>query len=160
MNRKAAAFIGAVALGACSSGGEQEGVAAPSPEACAQRFVEMARLWPAHPGAALSLNYLFEAPAESATLLKNGLEGIKPDISAALGDGADRLADEAAGKALGEDERPRLIYYAQQRPRIVYAPERAFSPDEARAHILEMCRLRDQGLVLRQVHLFVKAKGS
>jgi len=117
-------------------------------------------VWPEHPASALSMNYLFEASGETTAVLENGLDGLKPQISATLGDGADRLAEEAAGKALARDERPRLIYYAQRRPLLVYAPERAFSPEEGRAHIVDMCRLREQGFVLRQLHVFVKAKGA
>ncbi len=159
MKRKAFACIAALVLSGCSSGDEHAGAAA-TPEACAQRFVENASEWPDNPGAVVSLNYLFEASGETAAVLKNGVEGVNPDISASFGDGSDRLAKEAAGKALASDERPRLIYYAERRPILVYAPGRAFSPEEGRAHIVDMCRLREQGFVLRQSHVFVKAKGA
>jgi hypothetical protein len=150
------ATIAALVLTGCGSGDNS----AATPEACAQQFVDTMEVWPGQPGTVASLNYLFDVSAENIDLVKNGLEGIRPDISATTGSGAERLAEEQAVLALRKDERPRLVYFAQKQPRLVYAPERAFSRDEARAHILEMCRLRDRGGVLRQVHVFVKAGSS
>jgi hypothetical protein len=164
MNRISTAIIAAAVLTGCGSGGEPgeaaQQASASTPEACAQGFMDRMQVWPGQPDTKLYLSYLFEASPENVDLLKNGLEGIRPDIVATMGSGAERLTDEQVALALRKGERPRLVYFAERQPRLGFAPERAYSRDEARAHVVDMCRLRDRGLVLREVQLSVNAGSS
>jgi hypothetical protein len=126
-------------------------MSAETPEACAGRFTESFSEDVAKT-AAIGIVYLFEVTGPAKNVFEKGLDGSRTRVLQFTGSNAKR---QMSSQVLSDSKDPAAkssnFYFADGSAMYLFRPADTFSAQEVRPHVLSMCRLRKDGLELRQV---------